>query len=224
MNRSEVSSCVHQAIKALCKVDAHIRAVVLFGSAAYAPRWANDLDLLVITARKRRDEVYWDAVGDLPIWVDVIVQQAGEPLTGHVAAGVKSFGQLLWGDAQAVEEVLPTMPVPTFEEVRRRIEEAEVLFRNATVEYPGIYRDAFNALFDAARMGAMAFLNTEETRWGELRRRLPQRFARRFRRIVNRLHVAYFYSGELPPDVARAFQRWRAIVQRFINDLHALTR
>jgi hypothetical protein len=33
------------------------------------------------------------------------------------------------------------------------------------------HRNAFNSLFDAARLAAMAFLLTEETRWGVLANR-----------------------------------------------------
>ncbi|MCS7252465.1 MAG: nucleotidyltransferase domain-containing protein [Armatimonadetes bacterium] len=220
MTRCKILSSSNQAAELLRRFDPNIRAIVLFGSAVYAPKLANDLDLLVITERKRKDEVYWDAVCGLPVWVDVIVHRVGEPLSGLIAAGVRAFGQLIWGDVGAVEEVLPKIPVPTFEESMKRIEEAELIFRTANAEHAGIYREAFNALFDAARMAVMAFLNTEETRWGELRKRLPQRFERRFRRIVNRLHVAYFYRGHLPDDIESAFKRWRRVVERFIDDLH----
>lgn len=219
MTRSELSKWLKEAVAALHRVDPAIRAIVLFGSAVYAPKWAQDLDLLVITERKRKRERYLDAVGDLPIWVDVIVQSVGKPLMAQVTTGVKAFGRLVWGDVEAVREVLPTMPVSTLDEARHRIEEAELLFRTATPEFSGVYRDAFNALFDAARMAAMAFLNTEETRWGELRRQLPPHLGRRFRRIIDRLHFAYFYHGQLPPDIDRVFRRWRNIVERFINDL-----
>jgi hypothetical protein len=46
--------------------------------------------------------------------------------------------------------------------------------------------------FDAARLAAMAFLLTEETRWGILANRLPDPFDQRFRSIVEDLHVAIF--------------------------------
>ncbi|MFN3422374.1 MAG: hypothetical protein ACK40X_11700, partial [Armatimonadota bacterium] len=76
-----------------------------------------------------------------------------------------------------------------------------------------------NALFDSARMAAMAFLNTEENRWGELRRQLLKNFSQRFRRIIEQLHVAYFYHGRLPDNVEGAFCHWRRIVERFVDDL-----
>lgn len=223
MNFCKISEIANRAAEALRAVDPKIRAIVLFGSAVYAPKLAKDLDLLVITEGKRKDEAYWDAVGNLPIWVDVVVHRVGEPLSGLVVAGVRAFGRLIFGDAAVVEEVLPKVSVPTFEDAMKRIEEAELVYRAANEEHSGIYRDAFNALFDAARMAVMAFLDTEETRWGELRKKLPKKFERRFRRIINRLHVAhvaYFYRGQLPSDTEAAFKRWRRIVRRFVRDLH----
>lgn len=226
MTRSQLKTYLAQAIEALLKVDKNIRAIVLFGSAVYAPKLACDLDLLVVTERKRSRGRYLDAVGDLPVWVDVIVQQRGEKLTGPVAAGVMAFGRLVWGDVDAVREVLNKVAVPTFDEARQRILDAEDHMREARQLPPersptGHYRDAFNVLFDAARMAAMAYLNTEESRWGELRRQLPRHFGRRFRRIIDQLHVAYFYHGRLPADIESSFRRWRRIVERFINDLEA---
>ncbi len=221
MTRSQLKTYLAQAIEALLKVDKNIRAIVLFGSAVYAPKLACDLDLLVVTERKRSWGRYFDAVGDLPVWVDVVVQQRGEKLTGPVAAGVLVFGRLIWGDVNAVREVLNKVAVPTFDEARHRLVEADRLLEIATPEFSGHYRDAFNALFDAARMAAMAYLNTEESRWGELKRQLPRHFGRRFRRIIDQLHVAYFYHGRLPADIESSFRRWRRIVERFINDLEA---
>ncbi len=224
MTRSQLKTYLNRAIEALLRVDKNIRAIVLFGSAVYAQKLACDLDLLVVTERKRSQGLYLDAVGNLPIWVDVIVQQKGEKLTGPVAAGVIAFGKLVWGDVNAVREVLDRMAVPTFDEARQRILDADDYMRGAMQLPPerspiGHYRDAFNVLFDAARMAAMAFLNTEENRWGELRRQLPRNFGQRFRRITEQLHVAYFYHGRLPDDVEGAFRRWRRVVGRFIDDL-----
>ncbi|MFN4179035.1 MAG: hypothetical protein ACK4I8_01875 [Armatimonadota bacterium] len=224
MTQSQLKTCLNRAIEALLRVDKNIRAIVLFGSAVYAPKLACDLDLLVITERKRSQNLYLDAVGNLPVWVDVVVQQKGEKLTGPVAAGVMAFGKLVWGDVNAVREVLNRVAVPTFDEARQRILDADDYMREARQLPPerspiGHYRDAFNALFDSAQMAAMAFLNTEENRWGELRRQLPKNFSQRFRRIIEQLHVAYFYHGRLPDEVESAFRHWRRIVEPFIDDL-----
>lgn len=224
MTQSQLKTYLTQATEALLRVDKNIRAIVLFGSAVYAPKLACDLDLLVVTERERPQGLYLDAVANLPVWVDVVVQRKGEKLTGPIAAGVMAFGRLVWGDVNAVREVLDRMTVPTFDEARQRILDADDYMRGARQLPPerspiGHYRDAFNVLFDAARMAATAFLNTEESQWGELRRQLLRSFGQRFRRIIEQLHVAYFYHGRLPDDIEGAFRRWRRIVARFIDDL-----
>ncbi|HIQ19678.1 MAG TPA: hypothetical protein EYH34_00360 [Planctomycetes bacterium] len=84
------------------------------------------------------------------------------------------------------------------------------------------YRDAFNKLFDVARTAVMAYLNTDETRWDGLRRQLPRRFARRFRRIIDLLHIQYAYAGNYPQERAdQEYRRWRANVARLVDDLEA---
>jgi hypothetical protein len=75
----------------------------------------------------------------------------------------------------------------------------------------------------------MAFLNTDQTRWGQsplikgvrglLRGQLPPPFNERFRQIIDILHVDYFYERVLPENIEAEYQRWRAIVLQFINDL-----
>ena len=82
------------------------------------------------------------------------------------------------------------------------------------------YKDAFNKLFDVARNAAMAHLNSEQTRWGQLRRALPQPFSERFREIIDTLHISYGYHGDYPTDdVDEEFQRRRDLVEQFVDDL-----
>lgn len=218
-----------QAARSLRRADADIQSIVLFGSGVYAPDRARDLDLLVITSKKKDLDVYWDAVEDMPLGVDVVVKEVGEQLGEGLKLGVKVFGQLVWGESQYVKEVIGEMPVPTYEDARVRVGNAEEymqLARAATDErrQQGNYRDAFNCLFDAGRLAAMTFLQTEETRWGQLRRQLPAPFDERFRRIVNELHVRYFYEFGYPAEgVEEAYQRWRAEVGQFIDDLERVS-
>jgi len=216
--------------EALLRADPDIVAIVQFGSSVYAPELALDLDLLVVTKCKKDDGVYWNTVWSAgqPFWVDVIVVEAGKPL-GFLSAAVHAFGRLVFGDKQAVEEVTKEMPVPTFEEARRVLKAGEAYLRDAAQEQDDIvreahYRNAFNALFDAARLAAMAFLLREETRWGVLLDRLPDPFDQRFRSIVYDLHVVIFYRRELPLDMEAEFERQRERVSQFISDLEAARR
>jgi hypothetical protein len=216
--------------EALLRADPDIVAIVQFGSSVYAPELALDLDLLVITKRKKDDGVYWNAVwgAGQPFWVDVVVVEAGKPL-GFLSAAVRAFGRLAFGDKQAVEEVTKEMPVPTFEEARQVLEVGRTYLQIATqepnpVQREAHYRNAFNALFDAARLAVMAFLLTEETRWGVLLDRLPDPFDQRFRAIIHDLHVAIFYRRELPLDIETEFERQKQQVAQFISDLEAASR
>ena len=117
------------------------------------------------------------------------------------------------------------MPVPRYEDARVRLDNAEEYMQLAGVasdegRRQGNYRDAFNCLFDAARLATMTFLNTEETRWGQLRRRLSSPFAERFRQIVERLHGDYFYESRYPAgEVEEEYQGWRDKVGTFIGEL-----
>jgi hypothetical protein len=224
---SPIDLWLPQICEALLRADPDILAIVQFGSSVYAPELALDLDLLVITQRKKDDGVYWNAVwgAGQPFWVDVVVVEAGKPL-GFLSAAVRAFGRLAFGDKQAVEEVTKEMPVPTFEEARQVLEVGRTYLQIATQEPNPVrreahYRNALNALFDVARLAAMAFLLTEETRWGILLNRLPDPFDQRFRTIIHDLHVAIFYRRELPLDIEAEFERQRQQVAQFISDLEA---
>ena len=82
------------------------------------------------------------------------------------------------------------------------------------------YRDAFNKLFDVARVAVMAYLGSEQTRWGQLRRALPQHFENRFKQIIDTCHVSYFYHGDYPEEgVDEEFKRWRDKIEQFVDDL-----
>ncbi|MCS6859765.1 MAG: hypothetical protein NZT92_05545 [Abditibacteriales bacterium] len=206
--------------------DPDIVAIVQFGSSVYAPDLACDVDLLVITQRRKDYGVYLDATLGAPCHVDVVpIETSRGKMEPHLALGVRTVSRLLWGDREAVERMVTGVPVPTFNEARRLLENGAVYMQNAHAETDrvrreGHYRTAFNTLFDAARLAAMCYLDTEETRWGELRRQLPAPFDERFRDIINALHGDIFYGGVLPLlDIDTEFQIWRDRVLQFINDL-----
>jgi len=216
---------VQEAMNRLLEADSGIKAIVMFGSCVYAPELAQDVDFLVITSKRKDTAVYWDALIDMPVWVDVVVKEVGEQLGDGLKSGVKIFGRVFWGEERYVKEVLGEVPVPTFDETRMRLRNAD-RYMNVThqtldeLERQGHYRDAFNCLFDAARLAVMAFLSTEQTRWGQLRRLLPQPFDERFRRIVEQLHVDYFYESRFLPDrVDEEYQLWCEEVSEFIEEL-----
>jgi len=211
--------------QALLKADPDIQEIVQFGSSVYAPDLALDIDLLVTTAAKKDYGLYLDAVADWPVNVDVLVREPGEHIGDWIALSILATHRVLYGDGTTIEEARIDMAVPTYDEVRERMLNADQYLEdghNAPTEVrrDGHYRTAFNALFDAARMAVMTYLCTEETRWGELRKALPIPYSEEFRHIVNVLHIAYFYHGEYPrQNVEVEFQRWRERVSRFIDAL-----
>lgn len=226
MGRGTVSA---RQLKELCekllRADPDIQEIIQFGSSVYAPDLALDLDLLVTTAARKGDDVYWDAVADWPVNVDVVVRQPGEPIGGWIALGVCAAHQVLYGSGATVEEAKVAMAILTYDEARKIILVADHHLEDALSTAGDFFRDryyrtAFNALFDAARSAAMTYLATEETRWGELRSGLPKPFSEQFREIANVLHIAYFYRGDYPHQEAEGeFRRWRERVGRFIEAL-----
>ena len=202
--------------------DTDIRDIVMFGSFVYAPSLARDIDLVVTTTKRKDYDVYLDAVSDFPINVDVIARQPGERIGDRIAWGIKAVGQVLAGDGQTLEEVRETPALP-FERARKIFCIADEYLSNAqNAQDPYIkddaYKDAFNKLFDIARNAAMAYLGSEQTRWGQLRRALPQPFSERFREIIDTLHINYSYEGNYH-DVDEEFQRRRDQVKQFVDDL-----
>lgn len=209
----------------LLQADPDIRDIVQFGSSVYAPEQARDIDLLITTRRKKELGVYWDAVGGELASVDLIIREPGERIGDWIARGVCATGRVLYGDGETLQEAREAMPVPVYEEARERILVGDGFLEEAASAPNEIRRDilqrpAFNALFDAARSAVMTYLNTEQTRWGALRRELPAHHAETLRRFIDVLHVRYFYDGEYPrKDVEGEYRRWRDEVSRFIEAL-----
>ncbi|MBI3923678.1 MAG: hypothetical protein HY318_19820, partial [Armatimonadetes bacterium] len=215
--------------KALCdrllEVDPNIVEIDLFGSSAYAPEVAQDVDLLVTTRRKKRIDRYWDATGEWPMHVDVLVRSVRESVSPDIAYSVAGCGQAIYGSGEVLKEVREKMAVPTFDEARKVLVAADKYLSDAHETIDSFlkhqpYRTTFNTIFEAARHAVMTSLNTDETRWGELRRGLPQELGERFRKTINICHVQYWYEGRYPKDrVDVVYAQWRETVSQFIDEL-----
>ena len=217
---------LRKIVRRLLEVDGSIRSIVLIGSFAWFPDLARDIDIVVITESNLPTDAYWDAVADFPKPVDVVVLRKGEKAKGLVLA--LRVGVLLWGDEGAVKETIENMPVPTLKDAHDWLDLARDAVREGLTEtdpdrQDKRFRNAFNLLFEAARVAAMWFLDTEEGRWGELRRQLPNPFSEQFRQFINTLHIAYWYDGDYPQErVEEEFERWRREVLAFIDGLRQL--
>jgi len=222
---TELEQRLEELCQKLLRADPDIQEIIQFGSSVYAPDLALDLDLLVTTTAKKGDDVYWDAVADWPVNVDLLVREPGERIGDWIAWGVLAIHRVLYGNSATIREARIAMTIPTYDEARKIVTVADHHLEDARGSMEDFfqdryYRTAFNALFDAARSAAMAYLVMEETQWGELRRALPAPHSEEFQRFVDVLHVAYFYHGDYPrQDVEAEFQRWRPRVSRFIETL-----
>jgi hypothetical protein len=228
--RSHRSDKLQRIVRALCANDPDIIEIVQFGSSVYAPRLARDVDLLVLTRAKKDYGVYLDAVLDYPKNVDIVPIEPNESMGKDIALAILTFGKTLYGNGRTREEARKTMPVPTFDQAVKLLIAADRDLERAHQEPDLFYRDldyrgAFNRLFDAARYAAMAFLVTDETRWGDLPKKLPASFSKQFREFVSQLHVQFSYDGNYPKDrVDETFQEWREKASQFIDDLATRSR
>ncbi|MCS7265225.1 MAG: hypothetical protein NZ805_10380 [Armatimonadetes bacterium] len=213
-------------VKRLLEVDDKICSISLIGSFAWFPELARDVDIVVITESELPCDAYLDAVLDFQKPVDIVVLRRGERAKG-LALALRA-GVLLWGDFEAVKEATNNMPVPTLKDAHDWLALAREALEEGLSEIDPDrqdkrFRTAFNLLFEAARVAAMWFLDTEEERWGELRRHLPQPLSEQFRQFINTLHIAYWYDGDYPQDrVSDEFDRWQNEVSSFIDGLQNL--
>ena len=210
--------------KRLLNYDPKVVEVVLFGSSVYAPERARDVDLLVFTRGDEDRHGYLDAVDDL-FGVDVMVKRVGEALKGDFAWHVLGAHRVLYGDGSYLREATSNPGNLPFEEAWAAIEAAKRYIKDAeeaTTEAlkDTHIRDAFNKLFHAARLASMAYLATEETRWGKVKGMLPPECGDKFEDFIDILHVEYFYHGRYPKERAREeFEAWLRRVEDYVRQL-----
>lgn len=221
----ERQSKLRKLCRALKKTESGIVDIVQFGSSVYAPDLARDVDLIITTHSRKNEDIYWEAFDDLDLGVDVIIRTPGQEMGKDIASSVRLLGEVLVGNGQTINEAEGFMAAPTFDRARKSLDIADDNFESAKNREDEIlkdefYRVVFNSLFNAARNAVMAFLNTENSRWGQLRRALPKPYNNQFREIVNTLHILYSYDGKYPKeDPEGAFRKWRKKVEDFIDKL-----
>ncbi len=101
-------------LKELCtrlvRADPDVRDIIQFGSSVYAPERARDVDLLITTLCKKDLDVNWDALGDEPSNVDLIIREPGDRMGDWIAWGVCATGRVLYGDGETMKEARRDMP------------------------------------------------------------------------------------------------------------------
>ena len=212
----------------LIEYDPGIFEIVQFGSSVYAPDSAKDLDILVFTEKKKDYSGYLDAILDLnlPYDVDVVVKEPDSHFDKSFAVSVFGAHRVLYGDGHCLAKRVSEID-PTYEEAFAAVKTGRKYMDIASEAGDELlkdrhFRDAFNALFHAARLAAMTYLSTEQARWGRLRRSLPQPYRGQFKKYIDTLHVEYFYDGDYPKENTEAeFERWMQEVEQFIRELEA---
>ena len=216
----------------LLEYDPEIVEVIQFGSSVYAPEHARDVDLLIITKNPRDYDGYLDAVEEVspPFNVDIVVIGIGTKLREDFIRGVLGAFNILYGDGKHLLEYAKTLRDPTFDEAGAALRVARRLFNLAketseVLDRDRLFREAFDSLFHAARIAVITYLSTEVSRWGLLRRMLPEPYNKQSREFIDILHIKYFYHGDYPrEDVDGEFNKWFSEVERLVETLEKETK
>jgi len=148
--------------------DKDIVEIIQFGSSVYAPEYALDVDLLVITRDKKEYGGYLDCLADFNFTCDVAVREVGEKVKSGFACNILGAFEILYGKGEYLKEMTEDFE-PRFREARSYIKGAKENMETARVAEDADDKDrrirtAFNSLFHAARIAAMSYLATENAR------------------------------------------------------------
>ncbi|MBO3755311.1 MAG: nucleotidyltransferase domain-containing protein [Candidatus Brockarchaeota archaeon] len=228
---AESLSALDDALDRICKAlvtwDPDIVEIIQFGSSVYAPRYAKDVDLLVITGNEKDYGGYLDAVNpdDAPFNVDVLVFNRDKAPKRELLRNILGAFKILYGDGRCLLEYAKTLGDPTFDEARTSLKAAVDYMNLAGATDDPLLKDrhireAFDALFHAARMASMVYLSIDISRWGLVRRGLPKQYRSDFEAFINTLHLKYFYNGEYPRErLEEEFQIWLERVKDYVRKL-----
>jgi len=209
--------------KRLVGYDKDIVEIIQFGSSVYAPEYARDVDLLVITKDKKEYGGYLDCLADLPFDTDVVVKEVGENLKR--AYNILGAFVILYGDGGYLKEMTADFDTG-FDDAKAMLVAAKdylKMGKEAEGDVKDVHiRNSFNSLFHAARIAAMSYLAIEDARWGGIKRRLPQPYRNEFEEFINVLHIDYFYNGNYPENYEEAFEKWYEKVEDFVRRLESM--
>lgn len=133
--------------------------------------------------------------------------------------------KILHGSGEYLLKYAEGLSDPTFEEARSSLRVAASLLKLALetvnpLDKDRICRKAFDALFHAARIASIVYLSTEISRWGLIKRELPEPYRISFNDFISTLHIKYFYNGEYPREnIEEEFNKWFRRVEEYISKL-----
>lgn len=220
---------LEELCRRLVKCDEDIVEIIQFGSSVYGPEYSRDIDLLVITKRAKDYARYLEAVNsnDLPVNIDILVFSVDEKPSEGLLRGVLGAFKILYGSGEYLFKYARELGDPTFEEAKSSLRVASSLLKLALetanpLDRDRLCREAFDALFHAARIASMVYLSTDVSRWGSIRRGLPEPHRANFDEFISTLHINYFYNGNYPKDrVKEEFDKWFGKVEAYVNSLQS---
>jgi predicted nucleotidyltransferase len=215
--------------KKLIKYDQDIVEIIQFGSSIYAPEYSKDIDLLVITKKAKEYSKYLDIANpkNAPINVDILVFNIDDKPRKELLRGILGAFKILYGSGEYLLKYAKELGDPTFEEAKSSLRVATSLLKLALetvnpLDKDRLCREAFDALFHAARIASMVYLSTEISRWGFIKRELPEPYKTNFNEFISTLHINYFYNGNYPRDkVKEEFYEWFKKVETYVNSLES---
>ena len=110
--------------KRLLGYDKDIVEIIQFGSSVYAPEYALDVDLLVITRDKKEYGGYLDCLADFDFTCDVVVREVGEKVKSGFACNILGAFEILYGKGEYLKEMTEDFE-PRFREARSYIRGAK---------------------------------------------------------------------------------------------------
>lgn len=163
----------------------------------------------------------------VPFNVDVVVLEVGKAPARDLLRNILGAFKVLHGDGKSILDYIETLGDPTFEEARSSIRVANILMDQALktenkLDRDRLIREAFDALFHAARTSSMTYPSTEVGRWGLIRRSIPEPYRSEFEASISVLHLKYFYNGEYPKDrVEEEFSNWFRKVEGYVHKMES---
>jgi predicted nucleotidyltransferase len=213
----------------LLEYDPDIVEIIQFGSSVYAPEYAGDIDLLVFTKREKDYTKYFDSVNDcsdLSFDIDIVVKEIGTPLDRSLGYQVLGAYNVLYGTGDYLHDSVGKID-PTYEESWAKFRRGKKAFEDGSssdneIDRDTCFREAFDHLFHASRLAAMAYLSTDVTRWGKMKKQLPDEYRQDLDEFIRVLHVQYFYNGSYPREGTKEeFNRWCERVEEYIKRLES---
>lgn len=223
----KIKHFLNEVCKRLLDYDPDIVEIDQFGSSVYAPEYARDIDLLVITEKAKEYDGYLDIVYNVepPVDIDVIVVEPNAKLREELLRGIIASFKPLHGSGEYILKLAENLGDQTFNEAKVALKAAREYLELAERTTDPLVKDrhvraAFDSLFHASRIASMTYLSTEVAKWGIIRRMLPEPYQNTFREFIDTLYVKYFYHGQYPKEgIEKEFDKWYVKVVEFIDKL-----